>query len=171
MYWQEQTKYAGKRVPRRDGRTMVDRMVETERSWQSVGPLPAGDADRIAHYLKDRGFRLRPDRVVRESAVAEETAVAEAPAAQRPYRCERHARPVAFTTWRQYVEHCRFYKEDLQNVPAEVRERAKEFRYYCPLHDEGFQMERLAKRHVSMYRIAKGLPHPTLAEMEQKAAA
>lgn len=169
MYWQVNVTLKGG-LARRQDRSERGRKIlkEYDQRWVPVGPLPAGDADTIWHYIVQRGFRLRPPgyKEAASAATLDIPAVAEAPPAI--YFCAGHTNGRhGFRTWRLYLEHCEYHNEEPQNIPPEVMERGREYSYYCRFHDVGFRAVRPARQHVSFYKMRYRLrKHPSVEEME-----
>jgi hypothetical protein len=169
VYWQEQFKHSPRKYTDRAGR---DRMAYDQYSngWTSTNPLPAGTASVIAHYLK-KGLRLRPPAdqgYVEVSEAAAPTEESGTTTQAQSFECNRHGKDrVVFPTWRGYIQHCAEYGEMPENTPDEVMEKRKQFMWYCPIHDKGFNHKNLAARHVKAeLRKPSTRAHPSVTALE-----
>jgi hypothetical protein len=173
IYWQEQVTRQPIEYQDSDGRT-VRVMEEVSYGWHPTKPLPASNASIMAHYL-DKGLRLRPPSeglAVEVSHIAEEAAALSEGSQDEPhavYWCLRHStRGKSFSSWKAYIAHCARYQESpIEEPPDDVRERMKESKFYCFIHDKGFSNLRSASRHhkVSLRRPGRAV-HPSVQEME-----
>jgi len=172
-YWQEQFLRVPEKRTKDNGQSYRV-LIDVSNGWAPTGPLPANNASQIMHYYK-KGFRLRPpvegvfEEVLKEAAVPSE-ALKEAPVLEPEYRyaCDRHnADNRRFKTWKGYIQHCLHYHESVEeDMPSEVRKRMKEFKYYCVLHDRGFNNQSGATRHMrNEMRRRVNLPHPSVQQM------
>jgi len=179
VYWQPVILRKRMEETSEDGR-MYRSIKEVHEGWQpTLGGLPANNATQIANYLK-KGFRLRPpqdgvDVEMLEAAVPSEALQAEPPApAERKFICYRHGwGQKVFKTWKAYRNHCLYYNEGIEEeIPPEVMERMGRFKYYCVLHDKGFDSKKLTDTHYSIETRRPGsLYHPTVEEMYVKGEA
>ena len=175
VYWKHQ--FASERVEETsdDGRRRR-KVIEVDKGWAPTSPLPAVNASQIVAYLK-KGLRLRPpqegvDVEALEAAVpAAALAMSQPEEEKEPARtfiCERHGwgKRLSYATWKGYVRHCARFNEPMEEaVPAEVAEHAKGFKWFCFLHNTGFTLERLAKRHLTVMQRRRQ-PHITLEQMK-----
>ena len=140
---------------------------DLDRGFGPTGDLPANNHSVIAKYLK-KGFLLRPPG---QEDVEEEAAVPESEPAQTKteYICYRHGEGrMAFTTWKAYILHLVHYKEAGEyDLPEDVMERAKTFKFYCPVHDRGFNQASHAGRHrkAELKKPGRGY-HPSMEDMD-----
>lgn len=169
VYWQEQFKGVGVLAKDQQGTERRPRIVHESIGWEATNPLPAYNADVIAAYLR-KGLRLRPPSDTGYSEMSELPPLAGGSQGEPEpkYTCDRHpSGKRGFPTWKGYLQHCAQFKESLENVPEEVVEKAKEFLYYCALHDRGFRHKAHAARHMKTELRRPGRPqHPTVQQME-----
>jgi len=179
VYWQHY--FLTERVEEKvDG---VKQMVpkEVDKGWHPTGPLPANNASQIAHYLH-KGFRLRPptDAVVAVDVEVLEDAV---PTEGEPEHEQGHdgegdfacsvahyGRPFRgthrFKTWAGYVQHCDQFKVPVQeSPPVEVVARRTTFKWFCILHDVGWDALKGVSRHVNGY-LRRGKSHVPVEKMK-----
>lgn len=180
IYWQEQVKREKRFVDNQTGEEIPHVTANVERGhyegvwvptgWSPTGPLPANNASQLAHYL-NKGLRLRPPvegvdaEYQREAADLPEVSN-EDPVAK--YFCHRHEKgSLGFVTWKAYIRHCAASNEPpTETPPSEALERASHFRWYCHLHDVGFNQEKAVGRHYKTEtRKPGGRLHPTVEEM------
>lgn len=174
IYWQEQS-LRDRKIVNIDGRSSVE-VTWHNLGWVPAGPFPANNAGQIAHYLS-KGLRLRPPEngvsveARHEAAIPSEGYEAEEEAPKPEFFCNRHGmRPKGFITWKGYVRHCMFYKEQVERTPpSDVLERARKFKYFCMMHDRGFNHRRHATQHMraELRKNGKSL-HPSIDQMEVK---
>jgi hypothetical protein len=179
VYWQPVILRKRMEETGEDGR-MYRSIKEVHEGWQpTLGGLPANNASQIAHYL-GKGFRLRPpqdgvDVETLEAAVPSEALQAEPPApVGKEYFCYRHGwGQKVFKNWKAYRNHCLYYDEVIEEeVPSEIMERMGRFKYYCVLHDKGFDSIKLAGTHYTIETRRPGkLYHPTVDEMHVRGEA
>ncbi len=155
VYWQKQVHMQ----PVETGETTasgvpIRELREVHGGWQPTSPLPANSASSIANFL-GMGLRLRPpeagvDVEVLESAVTVDSLQRpDPPKETKTYICQRHGDLRKFSTWKAYIRHCATKKEALEEIPPkEVLEMARKYVYYCYQHNQGFNNERLVKRHL-----------------------
>lgn len=153
VYWQQQVRR--ERVERKKGIWSIEDRYE---GWApTLQGLPANNASQIAHYL-DKGLRLRPpDSALDAKQVAE--LLPEGKTEEKPqefiYFCGRHPEhgSTGFRTWEQYIKHCDHNMEPVEfEAPAAVKERMQGYKYFCILHNTGFNNYRLAYRHWQVER-------------------
>lgn len=152
---------------------------EVSYGWHPVGSgLPANNPSVIAGYL-NKGFRFRPP----QAGVAQETlqsvfSLEALELIEHPelddeiewkYQCSRHGPKIRkFASWANYIAHCAFYRETVEDdPPEEILARAKSFPYYCYLHDQGFEHWKMAHRHMKteLQRGGRAI-HPTVDQMK-----
>lgn len=141
--------------------------------WQHTGPLPANNAGVVARYLT-KGLRLRPpvegvaaEQIVRESAALLE---AQGPLDDRPtYTCRRHGvdDKRQFRTWDGYIQHCAHFKEvPTEAPPQKTLETMARFRWFCMLHNVGFNHAMHVARHYKAEMRKPGkAAHQTIDDM------
>jgi len=164
------------RVLRADANGRKRPVVEAvEHGWSpTTAGLPAGSASEIAHWL-DKGLRMRPpsdgvDVETLKSAVPFDRVEVELqPQPEYVFYCSRHGmKERSFRTWQQYTAHCVAYRELPEVEPsADIIESMKAFKFYCILHNVGFNNTRLATRHVrSELRKSGKAVHQTMEQMK-----
>lgn len=141
--------------------------------WEPSGALPARNASNIATYIQ-KGFALRPPSSDVEVDVEDDEAAKLLLAQGELYACTRHGRgkTFAYASWTAYLRHCQFYRE-VPNIdpPPQTVARAKTYRYFCYLHDIGWNNARLATQHIRAELSRPGRSvHPQLREMDTKPA-
>lgn len=151
--------------------------LDKDFGWAATGGIPVNNANVLSRWL-DNGMRFRPPlEGTPETALKDITAEArlkaleEPPAPTRIYWCKRHdLGPMQFPNWKAYVRHCVAKKElPEETPPVDILERRKKFRYYCVPHEMGFNLRRLAERHMSLELRKPGrATHPSLEQMDQK---
>lgn len=165
-----------------DGGQPIREFVEETTGWAPTGPLPANNPSIVAHYL-NKGFRFRPpssgqlaveEKVVealQEAAASQEVAEVkrdEDVKQRRTYTCLRHqAGKMAFPSWRAYIQHTSYHREEpTETPPPSIVTRMAKFKFYCFLHNKGYNSERMANRHIND-ELRKGgrAVHPALAHM------
>ena len=173
IFWQQQI--IRERVMRVDDRGRNRPVVEdVERGWApTTSGLPAGSASQIAHWL-DKGLRMRPpvDGVDAEALMAavpsDRIEVEPEPIPEDVFFCYKHGmKQRGFKTWKLYAAHCAAYREIPElEPPDDVKEAMKAFKFYCLLHNVGFNNNALARRHVRNELRKPGKPvHQTLEQM------
>lgn len=141
--------------------------------WNPV-EVPLGNSSQLAQMLK-KGLRLRPpeDGVDAEITLRAASLVdgsAEPEPVEYKYFCNRHGQDLrAFTQWKNYIRHCRRYREEPEGeLSPEARARMENNKYYCRRCDQGFQKRKSALRHIKTDLLKPGRPqHPTLIDMEE----
>ena len=171
IYWQDQV--LRQRVEQEvDGE--IQRSIEEVRlGWRPSGPLPANNPYQIDHYL-GKGFRLRPpsegveEEVLEEAAVPSEGFKVEPDGTENRFFCQRHSKgKVGFPTWKAYVNHCAYYREPpTEDPPPEIAQVMAGFKYYCFLHNRGFQKMKAASFHRKTMQRRTGTHHPTIEQMK-----
>ena len=173
VFWQLQI--VRERVMRMDDHGRNRPVIEdVERGWTpTTAGLPAGSSSQIAHWL-DKGLRMRPpvdgvDAETLKAAVpSDRIEVEPEPEPENVFFCDRHGwKQHGFKTWKSYTAHCVAYRE-LPEVepPGEVKEAMKAFKFYCLLHNVGFNNNALATRHVRNELRKPGRSvHQTLDQM------
>jgi len=171
VLWQEQLIREPQQV---DG---VRRVVEVSRGWTATSPMPIGNHIQLAYYLR-KGLRLRPpehgvDVELLQSAIPPEAFQATQADEPKPpmYTCERHGmKTKGFPSWKAYIRHCVFYKEDIENMPPDsIRKRAVKFQWFCFLHNVGFRTKRHVMQHIRAELSKAGRArHFSLEQMEVK---
>lgn len=179
VLWQEQRRSTievavdekGQPILNRHGLPIRERKEESV-GWTATSPLPVGNANQFAYYIR-KGMRLRPPmegaapEIVKESEAQAEKE--EPPVAL--FVCNRHGYDFkAFKTWKGYIRHCATAQEvPVLEPPEVVLKRARKYPLYCYIHNIGFRSERLAKRHIDIerLRLVRGT-HPTLEQMAIK---
>lgn len=123
--------------------------------WRpTAAGLPAGNAQQIANYLK-KGFRLRPPS---EAALEYEGTLKMVIPTAEPelkYQCtgrgmRRKHKVITFRNHKLYLRHCDFFKEE-PTGPVEAvvaAEREEQYKYFCAIHQEGFDHQLKAYRHL-----------------------
>ena len=181
VYWHDQLVRVRRFVDNKSGNVIPHTVANLEKGhweadWNPVGgvptgPLPANNASQLAHYL-NKGFRLRPPKkgvaaeMQRESADLPE--VVSESLSTAVYFCRRHEKGVlGFSTWDAYLKHCAHNQEAVTEAPPqEVLSRINRFKWYCPLHDIGFNHPNHAQRHYKTERRKPGGQyHPTVEDM------
>jgi len=139
---------------------------ETPTGWERIGPLTCDSAGQVASYLQ-RGLRFRPPTGDSESVdEASETRLA-ASAPSRTFVCKHGAGDKdnrLFPTWKGYLRHCVHFNEPLQEKPPdEVLEMAAGYKWFCFLHDVGFNesQHRAMEQHMRIRKI-QAAGHPAL---------
>ena len=174
VYWQEQilrepvekTDDAGRR-----SREIVERSL----GWAPTAGVPANNPSQIAHYL-ERGLRLRPpyagvdvEAYIEAASPSEGLQSGQDTVPSRVFRCVRHRNgDLDFHSWKAYIKHCVHYNEAMDEQPPEdVVAQQAHYKFYCPLHNVGFNSQRLAIHHAknSQRRMVKA-QHPGLKQME-----
>jgi hypothetical protein len=189
VYWQPQINRHVGIIKDEFGEDAVDEegtpilgFVEDVTGWVATGGLPANNPSIVAHYL-NKGFRFRPPsssdlavevkdvEALQEAAASQEEAKAKRDEEQRQqvtYTCLRHRTgKMAFRSWKAYIRHCASYKEQpTEQPPPSIVTRMAGYKYYCFLHDRGYDSERMANRHITieLRRGGRG-NHPALAHM------
>ena len=175
VFWQQQI--VRERVFRVDDRGRRRPVVEdVERGWAptTLAGLPAGSSSQIAHWL-DKGLRMRPpvdgvDAETLKAAVPSGSIEVEPePELEDLFHCYRHGiKQRGFKTWKLYAAHCAAYREIPElEPPDETKEIMKAFKFYCLLHNVGFNNNALAARHVRNELRKPGKPvHQTLDQMK-----
>jgi hypothetical protein len=182
VYWQEQTILGRQFVDDITGAVIPytadaidkghwERTYESS-GWETTGPLPANNASQLAHYL-NKGFRLRPPvdgvdaETMRESADLPEAPSEDVSSVQ--YYCLRHPDKgkLGFINWKTYIRHCAQYQEKpIGDPPQEILDFAGMFKWYCPLHNVGYNKSKEAQRHYKSERKKPGGQyHPTIEDM------
>ncbi len=140
--------------------------------WEPTSPLPANNASALAHYL-NKGFRLRPplDGVEAEKQGVEPADLPESfeqPDERPIYRCKRHPKGIVeFRSWDGYLKHCVHFKEPpTEKPPQDVLDLMAQWKYFCVLHNVGFNSPAHATRHYKA-EMRKGgrAAHPTPDDM------
>lgn len=148
--------------------------VEVSQGWQPTSPIPFNNAVQVGYWL-DLGLRLRPPvngvsmEVLRGMGV--EPIPQKSQEIERRFWCRRHEKgPMGFVNWKAYIQHTIQYKEmPTETPPTEVLERARTFKFYCAVHDRGWNHKNLAARHVNTELRRPGRAvHPTVTDMEVK---
>jgi hypothetical protein len=150
-------------------------MVEKDYGWVPTSPMPANNASHIAHYFQ-KGFRMRPPENGVDAkyveAAAPEDVVQGVPENDKPtYECKRHVTgPMTFRSWKAYLNHLDYYQEIPEcEPPDEVKEKMGKFRWYCVLHNRGFNVQSMAERHIRQERGRAGSrPHVGIRDMQIK---
>lgn len=174
VYWQETVVRRGVTKTDEEGHAYRE-LEETSAGWGPTNPLPADNASQIARYLA-KGLRLRPPSnglgvEALSAAVLSDPPQDNAEDTPPLYYCRRHGYDTkGFRTWKAYLQHCTRYQESLEHeTPPEVVEFARQFRYYCGMHNKGFNSDRGAILHIrTEQRRPRGSIHLSLDQMEVK---
>ena len=147
---------------------------ETDHGWQATNPLPTGNAIQLLNYLR-KGFRLRASVDPLVDVETSETAeFAEGDDyTNAPYVVPGKKADRKFINWDAYRMYCQTRGVPLKyEPPKEVMERMKQFKYFCLVHDHGFDFKRAAQNHRAYYVAppprGRGQNHTTVEEMEVK---
>jgi len=168
IYWHKTTTRAPVDKIAEDGRPYRE-FEESDQGFGPTGELPANNHSVIANYLK-KGFLLRPPG---QEVVEEEDAVPQDGPTQnkQEYICYRHGTSrMAFGSWKAYILHLLRYKEAPEyDLPDEVKEHAKTFKFYCAVHNRGFNNPAHAARHMKaeLKKPGKGM-HPSMKDMDMR---
>ena len=188
VYWQPQISRHVGVITDEDGNDVIDAQgqpvrgfIEETAGWAATGGLPANNPSIVAHYL-NKGFRFRPpssgdlavevkDVEALQAAASQEEAKAKRDKEQHQetYTCLRHRTgKMAFRSWKAYIRHCAHYREQpTEQPPPSIATRMAGYKYYCFLHDRGYDSERMANRHIAVELRKGGVGnHPALASME-----
>ena len=140
--------------------------------WTVTSPMPVGNAQQLSRYLTRKGFRLRPPLDGVDGRLREVVESASSPEVSSPdytYKCKVHG--VEFLTWRGYLQHCTFKREqvDLSQMPESSRGAVGDWGWYCAPHNFGTHSGRAAKNHMKVH-VRKQMPgqHSTVEQMRVK---
>jgi len=173
VLWQEQIVRQPVEGVDKDGRP-ERHMTDVNFGWQATLPQTANNANLIARHL-NKGLRLRPPHgdvsveTYLEAAGLSETPQEEPPM-EMPFVCDRHPRArrnYRFATWKQYLRHCAHYMESpAEEAPEQVLAKMARYKFYCGIHDVGFQYKKAASRHLNAEMKKPGRPvHPSMIQM------
>ena len=147
---------------------------ETDYGWQATNPLPCGNAVQLLNYLR-KGFRLRSGVEPLDDVEMSETAeFAEGDDyTNAPYVVPARRGDRKFINWDAYRNYCQNRGVPLKYEPPEdVVKRMGEYKYYCLLHDHGFDSKRAVQNHRAYYVAppprGRGQNHATVEQMEVK---
>ena len=165
VYWQNTTSRVAVIKHTEDGREYRE-LEDFERGFEPTLDLPANNASTIAAYLK-KGFLLRPPG--QEIVEEEDTVPTDEPTQTSPeYTCLRHgADRKMFKNWKAYIQHLTKFSEAPEyDLPADVMVKAGAYKFYCPIHDRGFNNPAHAARHMKSELRKPGRSyHPSIDDM------
>ena len=186
MFFQKQVIH--QRIPRLEtpengGSPVVTKIQvkDNELDWKITGPFPCGTASQVAKYL-EKGLLLRhpsEGKSVEKLETAESAgAVRDKTPAKHPYACihgnDRYSQP----SWKAYIRHCQKYGHSIGSYapPEEVKERAARYKWFCILHNIGFESKNkrgathhLRKPHYRSYNAQRMTLEDLGVDMRKKA--